>query len=120
MLEAVPTPTAPAAPAGGLEIGDLVAAADADAERAAAEAAQAAAERERQAASIEYGGDDFTKISGIGRSWERKLKAAGVMTYGQLAALPMELVAAILGASQEEILEDKILQQAASLTAPGD
>ncbi len=104
-------------PDSGLQISDLVAAADDEAARAADAAAQAAAEKEAQAASQVYGGDDLTQISGIGLSWERKLKAAGVLTYGQLAALPVEFLAAIVGATPEEVIEDKILQQAANLTA---
>jgi predicted flap endonuclease-1-like 5' DNA nuclease/cytoskeletal protein CcmA (bactofilin family) len=101
----------------GLVIDDLVAAADADAAAAAAAKAQADAAREAAEAARVYGGDDFTRISGVGRSWERKLKAAGVLTYGQLASLPVELAAAILGVPPEEIIEDKILQQAANFTA---
>lgn len=110
-------PEAPLEVAGGLEIDDLVAAAEADAARAAELAAQTAAAEEQAAAAQVYGGDDLTQISGIGRSWERKLKAAGVMTYAQLAALPLELVATILGVPREEVIEDKILQQAANLTS---
>ncbi len=119
-LDAVPTqvstPGSTSAPQSGLVIDDLVAAADADAAHAAEVAAQVAAANEAALASQQFGGDDLTQISGVGRSWERKLKAAGVLTFGQLASLPVEMAASILGVPPEEIIEDKILQQAANLT----
>ena len=61
-------------------------------------------------------GEDKIQVSSHAIAYMKGLQAAGVLTYGQLAALPVEMVAAIVGARPEEVMEDKILQQAASLT----
>lgn len=102
--------------ASGLTVDDLVTASDADV--AAAQAAEAARRAEAQRAAGEPpAGDDFTRIQGVGRSADRKLRAAGILTFAQLAAAPAEMVAAILGVRVEEVIEDEIQKQAHTLAA---
>lgn len=93
-----------------LSVEDLVAAADAD--TAARQDAAARAERERMARVDTSRGDDFTRIRGLGRAAERKLKGAGIYTYAELAALPVEIIARVLSVPVEEVIEDQIAQQA--------
>lgn len=98
----------------GLTVDDLVAASDADV--AAAQAAEAAHKAEAvQAAGEPPAGVDFTRIQGLGRSADRKLRSAGIVTFAQLAAAPVELVAAVLGVSVESVIEDEIQKQANAL-----
>jgi predicted flap endonuclease-1-like 5' DNA nuclease len=100
----------------GLSVDDLVAASDA--EKAAAAASEAARRAQsQQAAGEPPAGDDFTRIQGIGRSADRKLRSSGILTYAQLAAAPVELVAAVLGVGVEEVIEDGIQKQAHALAA---
>ncbi|MGL4647942.1 MAG: hypothetical protein ACRC1H_00935, partial [Caldilineaceae bacterium] len=94
----------------GMSVEDLVAAADAE-----AAARQDTASREAQAALAAVDtsrGDDFTRIRGLGRAAERKLKGAGVYSFAELAALPVEIVSRVLGVPVEEVIEDQIVKQA--------
>jgi predicted flap endonuclease-1-like 5' DNA nuclease/cytoskeletal protein CcmA (bactofilin family) len=55
---------------------------------------------------------DFTVIKGIGVTLDRRLKAAGVYTFAQLAALPPEEIAAILGWSAQRVTNADLMGQA--------
>ena len=59
--------------------------------------------------------DDFTVINGIGAAFERRLKAAGVRTFAELAALTPEQVAEIIGWPVERVIRTELLDQAAQL-----
>ncbi|MEZ4706599.1 MAG: polymer-forming cytoskeletal protein [Caldilineaceae bacterium] len=59
--------------------------------------------------------DDFTRIEGIGRIFDRRLKDAGIKTYAQLAALTAEQVSAIIGWSPARVERDDLLGQARRL-----
>ena len=56
--------------------------------------------------------DDFTRVSGIGRTWDGRLKAAGIRTFAQLAAQTPESLAAVLGITVEQVILDDLLGQA--------
>jgi len=103
------------APAGtpGVTVEDLVQAADAD--KAAQDAVKAAEVAARERAVDVSVGDDLTRIVGLGKSSERKLKGAGIFTFAQLAAVPAEIIATILGVPVEEVIEDEIGKQASAL-----
>jgi predicted flap endonuclease-1-like 5' DNA nuclease len=98
-----------------VSVEDLVKAADAD--RAAADAVKAAEVAARDRAVDVTIGDDLTKITGLGKSSERKLKGAGIVTYAQLAAVPVEMIATILGVPVEEVIEDEVVKQANALAS---
>ncbi len=59
--------------------------------------------------------DDFTRIVGIGRTWDQRLKMAGVTTFAQLAAQTPESVAAILGVTAQQVIEDDFIGQAQAM-----
>ena len=61
---------------------------------AAAAPAPAAAPAAAEAPAVE-GGDDLKKLSGVGPALEKKLLAAGVTTYAQIAAWTEEDIAAM-------------------------
>ena len=61
---------------------------------AAAAAPSAGSEGEAQAAT---GGDNLKKLSGIGPALEKKMNAAGITTFSQLAALTEEEIARLEG-----------------------
>lgn len=61
--------------------------------------------------------DDFTRIDGIGRIFDRRLKDVGIKTYAQLAALSPEQVSAIIGWSPARVERDDLLGQARRLAA---
>ncbi len=61
--------------------------------------------------------DDFTRINGIGPTFSRRLVAANVRTFAQLAALSADEVSAILGWSAERVVRDKLIEQARNLAA---
>lgn len=58
---------------------------------------------------------DFTLIKGIGPSFDERLKAAKVRTFGQLAALSPGDLAEILGWPEERIRRDDLIGQARRL-----
>ena len=63
---------------------------------AAAEAPKKAAPKKAKAeAPAAEGGDDLKKLSGVGPALEKKLHAAGVTTFAQIAAWTEEDVAAM-------------------------
>jgi predicted flap endonuclease-1-like 5' DNA nuclease len=110
----LPEAVAPAA-AGtpGVTVEDLVQAANA--EKMAQDAVKAAEVAARERAVDVSVGDDLTRITGLGKSSERKLKGAGIITFAQLAAVPAEIIATILGVPVEEVIEDEIGKQAHAL-----
>ena len=59
--------------------------------------------------------DDFTRIEGIGRIFDRRLKEAGIKTYAQLAALTPAQVSVIIGWSPARVERDDLLGQAQRL-----
>jgi predicted flap endonuclease-1-like 5' DNA nuclease len=64
--------------------------------------------------------DDLTIIRGIGPSSDLRLKAAGVRTFAQLAALTPEQIAAIIGMPVERVIEDDLVGQARRLAEERD
>jgi len=58
---------------------------------------------------------DFTRLKGIGPTFDKRLKEVGVTTFAALAALTAEDVSAIIGWPPERILRDELLEQAADL-----
>jgi predicted flap endonuclease-1-like 5' DNA nuclease len=67
------------------------------------------------------GHDDLTQIQGIGHATERRLKAAGIVSYAQLAALDHHAVLALAPRVKSLPAEvDKWVEQAAGLVAAGD
>lgn len=63
--------------------------------------------------------DDLTRIAGIGRTFEQRLKAAAITSYGQLLVQTPESLAALLGITPEQVVGDDLLGQAAKLAAGG-
>jgi predicted flap endonuclease-1-like 5' DNA nuclease/cytoskeletal protein CcmA (bactofilin family) len=59
--------------------------------------------------------EDLTVIRGIGPSSDQRLKAAGIRTFAQLAALTPEQLAAIIGIPLERVIEDDLIGQARRL-----
>lgn len=59
--------------------------------------------------------DDFTLINGIGPTFDRRLKAAGIRTFAELAALSPEGVAAIIGWQPQRVINDDLIGQARRL-----
>jgi predicted flap endonuclease-1-like 5' DNA nuclease len=107
----------PTAPEGGATVQDLVDAADA--ETAAAQAQKVAAQQAALDAAVTDIGDDFTRIVGLGRAAERKLKASGCTRYAVLASLPVEVIARVTGLTPEWVIEEEIIKQADQLAAMG-
>jgi predicted flap endonuclease-1-like 5' DNA nuclease/cytoskeletal protein CcmA (bactofilin family) len=58
---------------------------------------------------------DFTIIIGIGPVFDRRLKAAGVHNFAQLASLTPEQIAAIIGWTPQRVLTDDLIGQARKL-----
>ena len=58
---------------------------------------------------------DFTLIEGIGPKLSQRLHAANVRTFADLAGLPPETLAGILGWSSERVLRSNILDRARRL-----
>jgi len=56
--------------------------------------------------------DNFATIRGIGEATAQKLHAAGVWSFAQLAALPMEQFEQITEFSEGRIQRDKLIEQA--------
>lgn len=108
----LPETPAPASEGPGLTLDEVVQ--QADAERKATEAAAQAA-REQALAAAALAGDDFTRIAGIGKAGDRRLKAAGITRFAQLAAMPVEMIASVIGTGTEMVLEDEIVKQASDL-----
>jgi predicted flap endonuclease-1-like 5' DNA nuclease len=59
--------------------------------------------------------DDFTKISGVGPVFDQRLKAAGILTYADLAARTPTEIAEIIQWSQARVERSEILEQARRL-----
>jgi hypothetical protein len=60
--------------------------------------------------------DDFKRIRGIGAAVERRLHEAGILTFAQLAALPVQQVAALVGIrSAARVAKEKWIAQARRL-----
>lgn len=59
--------------------------------------------------------DDFTRINGVGPVFDQRLKAAGIRTFGELAARSTAEVAAIIQWSEARVERSEILAQARSL-----
>jgi predicted flap endonuclease-1-like 5' DNA nuclease/cytoskeletal protein CcmA (bactofilin family) len=63
--------------------------------------------------------DDFTMLRGIGPTFDRRLKEAGVRTFAQLAALTPEEAADIIGWPPQRVISDDLLGQARRLALGG-
>jgi predicted flap endonuclease-1-like 5' DNA nuclease len=59
--------------------------------------------------------DDFTRIVGIGPTFNQRLQAAGVRTFAELADKSPEEIAAVIGWSKERVVRDQIVEQARKL-----
>lgn len=62
-------------------------------------------------------GADFTRIEGIGPKLSQRLHAANIHTFADLAAMPPETLAGILGWTSERLLRVRIQEQATELAA---
>lgn len=83
-----------------------------------ADRADAAAEPGPDAESgAESGGaaDDFTRLHGIGPAFQKRLHAAGILTFAQLAALTPDEIGEIIGWPAERVIQDQLREQAAAL-----
>lgn len=60
---------------------------------------------------------DFTRLKGVGPTFDRRLKEAGITTFAALAAASPEALSAILGWPPERIIRDELIEQAAQLAA---
>ncbi len=58
---------------------------------------------------------DFTRINGIGPTFDARLKAANVRTFSQLAVMAPEQIAKIVGLSVERIISENWIGQAKRL-----
>lgn len=58
---------------------------------------------------------DFTRLKGIGPTFDRRLKEAGITTFAVLAGMTPEEVSAIIGWPPERIVRDGLIEQAAAL-----
>ncbi len=58
---------------------------------------------------------DFTRIEGIGPKLSQRLHAANIRTFADVAALPPETLAGILGWTSERLLRARIQEQAREL-----
>ena len=67
------------------------------------------------ASSGDAAGADFTRIEGIGPKLSQRLHAANIHTFSDLAALPPETLAGILGWTSERLLRARIQEQATEL-----
>jgi predicted flap endonuclease-1-like 5' DNA nuclease/cytoskeletal protein CcmA (bactofilin family) len=61
--------------------------------------------------------DNFTQIKGIGPVTDSRLKAAGIRTFGQLAATPPERIAEIIGWPLERVIRNDLPGQASHFAA---
>ncbi len=61
------------------------------------------------------GRDDLTAIAGIGPVFEKRLNAAGVRTFAQLAAMSPQQVADVIGWSVERVIKSELIEQARQL-----
>jgi predicted flap endonuclease-1-like 5' DNA nuclease len=59
--------------------------------------------------------DDFTRIVGIGPTFNQRLQVAGIRTYAELASKTPEEIAAAIGWSKERVARDQIVEQARKL-----
>jgi len=69
------------------------------------------------APSGDAAGADFTRIEGIGPKLSQRLHAANIHTFADLAAVPPETLAGILGWTSERLLRARIQEQATELAA---
>lgn len=60
---------------------------------------------------------DFTRIRGVGPTFDRRLKEAGITTFAALAAAGPETLSVILGWPPERIIRDELIEQAAQLAS---
>ncbi len=63
--------------------------------------------------------DDFTRIKGIGPTFDQRLKAANVRRFDELAEMKPEQIAAILGWPEGRVRRDRIIEQARALAKEG-
>lgn len=60
---------------------------------------------------------DFTRLKGIGPTFDQRLKEAGITSFAALAALTPDEISAIIGWPPERVVRDKVREQAAALAA---
>jgi hypothetical protein len=58
---------------------------------------------------------DFTRLKGIGATFDQRLKEAGITTFAALAALTPEEISAIIGWPPERVVRDEVREQATAL-----
>lgn len=63
--------------------------------------------------------DQFTRIKGVGPVFERRLKAAGILTFADLAAAQPETIAEIIGWPVDRVLRSELREQALRLAQGG-
>jgi predicted flap endonuclease-1-like 5' DNA nuclease len=82
--------------------------------------AEASAEASAESlGEIGVGDDEFTRIKGVGPVFERRLKAAGIRTFADLAATQAEKIAEIIGWPVDRVLRSEIREQAQRLAQGG-
>jgi predicted flap endonuclease-1-like 5' DNA nuclease len=59
---------------------------------------------------------DFTLIRGIGPTFDRRLKSAGIHTFAQLGALSADQIADMIGWTPQRVLNDDLIGQAQRLS----
>jgi predicted flap endonuclease-1-like 5' DNA nuclease len=64
-------------------------------------------------------GDDFLRIKGVGPVLARRLKDAGYLTFAQLAAAPVDEVAAAIGWPADRVRRAEVIDQAKMLAERG-
>ena len=81
----------------------------------------AAIEKKQRRDELEERGkeDDFTRIKGIGPTFDQRLKAANVRRFDELAEMKPEQIAAILGWPEGRVRRDRIIEQARALAEEG-
>lgn len=64
--------------------------------------------------------DDLTRIQGIGETFDRRFKEAGVRTFVDLANMTPDAVSEIIGWSPERVQRDDLIGQARTLASEGE
>jgi predicted flap endonuclease-1-like 5' DNA nuclease len=59
---------------------------------------------------------DFTRIRGIGPSFDQRLKKANLLTFSDLASRTPKQVAKILACPVDRVIRSRIIEQARELT----
>lgn len=89
--------------------------AEADVKAEEEKSAKSKKAKKKSASSADDAKIDFTKINGIGKTFDKRLKDADVASYAALAEMSSEQIGEIIGWSAERVENDEIISQAAEL-----